>query len=223
MVGVTTSAIGLSKSFDKPKIVYPDITESAKFSRETSGAFIDCTVFQISDADPSLLCYLNSRVAWYFWTRLTPELRGGFVRLKAQYVSPLPLPDFTAQTTHFQELSASCNEAANKRLGVSDATRHRILDLAPPEHRKLTRKLEQWWTLDFNAFRTEVKRAFRMDIPVKERGEWENYLAAQTKEVRKLDNLIDKAEREIDAIVYRLFDLTLEEVTLLEASVSERS
>ena len=33
---------------------------------------------------------------------------------------------------------------------------------------------------------------------------------------------IEKAEREIDAIVYRLFDLTPDEITLLEASIARQ-
>jgi hypothetical protein len=41
-----------------------------------------------------------------------------------------------------------------------------------------------------------------------------------TPEVRKLGAAIEKAEREIDAIVYRLFDLTPDEIALLEPSVA---
>ena len=41
----------------------------------------------------------------------------------------------------------------------------------------LSRKLAEWWTLDFASFRDEVKRVFRIEIPVKERGDWESYLA----------------------------------------------
>jgi hypothetical protein len=94
-----------------------------------------------------------------------------------------------------------------------------MLDLAPSERARLSRKLEEWWTLDFAAFREEVKRVFRTDIPVKERGDWESYLAKHAAGVRKLDTEIEKAEREIDAIVYRLFGLNPEEIALLESSI----
>ncbi len=40
--------------------------------------------------------------------------------------------------------------------------------------------------LDFAAFRDEVKRAFRIEIPVKERADWESYLAEKSEEVRAL-------------------------------------
>ena len=95
-----------------------------------------------------------------------------------------------------------------------------MFDLAPPERRKLTRKLEDCWELDFPRFRAEVKRAFHADVPVKERDEWVRYLTENAAEVRKLTAEIARAEREIDAIVYRLFDLTPDEIALLEASLA---
>jgi hypothetical protein len=36
----------------------------------------------------------------------------------------------------------------------------------------------------------------------------------------KLDSEIETAEREIDSVVYRLFDLTPDEIALLEASIA---
>jgi hypothetical protein len=106
------------------------------------------------------------------------------------------------------------------RFRTQNDVRHRILDLALPARKKLSRKLEEWWTLDFANFRGEVKRAFRAEIAVKERDEWEKYLAKNAADVRALDAKIERAEREIDAVVFRLFDLTAEERTLLEASMA---
>jgi len=71
----------------------------------------------------------------------------------------------------------------------------------------------------FAAFRAEAKRAFRDDIPVRERGDWEAYLKENAGRVRALSDEIAAAEREIDRIVYRLFNLTSDEIALLEASL----
>jgi hypothetical protein len=95
----------------------------------------------------------------------------------------------------------------------------RILDLAPREKRKLSGRLQAWYDLDFTAFRTEIKKLFGAEIPLRERGEWESYLAENAAEVHRLAAQIDAAEREIDAIVYRLFDLTADEIALLERSL----
>jgi hypothetical protein len=139
-----------------------------------------------------------------------------------QYLEHLALPDFgNARAKRLTKLGDTSSSAAKSLVSIKSIVRHRILaDLASPERAKLSRKLEQWWTLDFAAFRDEVKRVFRADIPVKERGEWESYLDKHAVQVRALDAEIKKAEREIDAIVYRLFDLTPDEVALLEASIA---
>lgn len=141
--------------------------------------------------------------------------------MKQQYIAPTALPDASSEDrSKIAGLSKACSIAAQNRRVIQAAIRHRILDLAPPERNKLSRKLEEWWTLDFAAFRDEVKRVFRAEIPVKERGEWESYLEKNAAQVRKLDAEIEQAEREIDAIVYRLFDLTPDEIALLETSIA---
>lgn len=113
-----------------------------------------------------------------------------------------------------------CTEDARRRLTIQGAVRRRILDLAPPGRRKLNGKLEAWHGLDFPAFRAEIKKAFGADIPLKQRAEWEAYLAENAAEVHTLTARVAAAERDIDAVVYRLFDLTPGEIALLEGSLS---
>ena len=93
---------------------------------------------------------------------------------------------------------------------------------SPPKGRrepKLNKKLKEWWTLSFPEFRAQVKRQFKTDIPVTERNEWEAYLASESEKVHNLTREIENIERDIDQRVYRLFDLTDEEVKLLAASL----
>ena len=207
--------------FLEPKIVYLDIANEAPFAPDNEGVFIDCTVFMIP-GDDFLLAFLNSKAAWFQWIGETPIASGGYIRLKQQYIAPTALPNVTSQDHDLvSKLSRTCSGAAKQRAYVQSAVRHRVLaDLAPPERATLSRKLAEWWTLDFASFRDEVKRVFRIEIPVKERGDWESYLAEKGAEVRALTAEIEAAEREIDAIVYRLFELNPEEIALLEASIA---
>ena len=64
-----------------------------------------------------------------------------------------------------------------------------------------------------------MKKAFKTEIPVKDSDGWEKYLAEKSAEVIKLTAEIEAAEREIDTIVYKLFDLTPDEIRLLEDSL----
>jgi len=136
-------------------------------------------------------------------------------------VAPTAMPDATARDrTNITELTKVCSKAAKKRHRIRDSVRHRILDFAQAKHPKLSHKLDEWWKLDFAALRYEVKRVFRTEVPVKERSEWEAYLAEQGDTVRALTAEIETAEREIDAVIYRLFDLSSEEIVLLETAIA---
>jgi len=206
--------------FSTEKISYGHFAQERIFAFERKGFFSNDKSYFIPDASLELLTYLNSSIAWLVISGLSPAVRGGFHEMRVQYVQQIPIPDWDkSNRTILSKLGTRCSEAAERQFAIEQAVRRRILDLAPPEHKKLTRKLEEWWTLDFDSFRTEVKRAFRADIPVRERGDWEAYLGAEAGKVKKLDAEIAAAEREIDAIVYRLFDLTPEEIGLLEASI----
>ena len=169
-----------------------------------------------------LAALLNSKLSWFWLFGEASPLRGGQWRLelREQYVSQLPIPEMSPSSrVCLAALGEICTNAAGQRFEIQSAVRRRILDFAPPERAKLTGRLQDWHELDFSAFRAEVKRAFRADIPLRQRAEWETYLSEYAARVRVLSDEIATAEREIDAIVYALFDLTPDEIWLLEASL----
>ncbi|TPW00855.1 MAG: hypothetical protein FD125_2910 [bacterium] len=207
--------------FSKRRFVWPDISPEARVAWDDSSSFLDCTAFFVATDDEWPVAFLNSSLAWFFWRTLTPDVRGGFARLKAQFVSQTPLPELTPPVAAaLQTLATEATAHATKRRHIITEAGRRILDLAPPDRRKLTRKLEAWHDLDFTAFRAEVKATFKTEIPLRERGEWEAYLSENAAEVHRLSAEIAAAEREIDAIVYRLFELTPEEIALLESAIA---
>jgi hypothetical protein len=207
--------------FELPKIIYPVISQGPKFSFDKIGRFLNDKCFAIL-TDYVMLTLLNSKLFWFWIFGEASPLRGGQWRLelREQHVSQFPIPDMPpAARDRLAALGEANTIAAQTRFEIQSAVRRRILDLAPRGRAKLTGKLEHWHELDFSAFRSEVKRAFRVEVPVRERGEWETYLAESRAKVRGLTDQISAAEREIDAIVYALFELTAVEVELLETSL----
>jgi hypothetical protein len=101
------------------------------------------------------------------------------------------------------------------------SSRERIPDLAPSgSPTKLTDRLKSWWDLpDFAAFQTEIKKTFKADIPLKERNEWENWISETRQQIHALTAKITALESDINTRVYALFELTPDEITLLESSL----
>jgi hypothetical protein len=122
---------------------------------------------------------------------------------------------------HLGAASERASKAAQERLALQTALTRRIPDLCPPgRDPKLSTRLQEWWTLpDFAAFRAEVKKVFKADIPLPDRSAWEDWITRDRTEIAHLSAEIAAAEARIDSIVYNLFDLTPDEIALLESVV----
>ena len=81
------------EAFREPKIVYPDIAQSAEFAFDDSGYFLGNTLYLLPTEEMWLLGLLNSKAVFWFYTQTSTQIRGGFVRFIAQYVSQIPVPN----------------------------------------------------------------------------------------------------------------------------------
>ena len=206
----------------RPKIAYKDIGDGAPFHVDTSGAFLANTGYFIPTGEHHIAAYLNSKPFWFIYLNVSAQLRGGFVRFFSNHLGEIPIPKLSQTTQReLSDLSVIAHEAAEKRLVLQRALVRRIPDLCPlGKEAKLTKKLHNWWGLpNFSAFRAEIKKAFKVDIPLAERSDWEDWIDRDRAEINRLSAEVAEAERRIDRIVYRLFDLTPEEIELLEASI----
>ena len=81
------------QEFEQPKIVYPDIAQGAEFSFDDDRYFLGNTSYLLPTKEMWLLGLLNSRAVFWFYTKISTQIRGGFVRFIAQYVSQIPIPN----------------------------------------------------------------------------------------------------------------------------------
>ena len=80
------------EEFQQPKIVYPDIAQGTEFSFDDDGHFLGNTSYLLPTKEMWLLGLLNSKAVFWFYTKTSTQIRGGFVRFIAQYVSQIPIP-----------------------------------------------------------------------------------------------------------------------------------
>ena len=208
--------------FSKKKVAFCRFLKEHAFSEVDEGQFINNALFAMP-YDGALLALLNASPTWLHLKSTGTDLSGGFSQADAADIASLPIPDLNSKNSEkLGCLAKKATDAAQTRLKLQTALTRRIPDLCPPSREpKLTRKLKAWWTLpDFAAFRAEVKRAFKADIPLAERSDWEDWITRDRAEIARLTAEIAKAEAEIDSIVYDLFDLTPEEIALLEATIA---
>lgn len=81
----------------------------------------------------------------------------------------------------------------------------------------LSQTLREWQDLELSDIRQELRKRYKTDIPVGDRKGWEDYLADRREEIGDIDSRIDRAERRLSSITYRVFGLTRAEISLVEA------
>jgi len=208
--------------FARTKITYRDIASESPFHLDSSGSYLETTAFALPSDDYAIVALLNSKVLWFLFKSLTPLASGGYFRMKAQYVGQLSIPTIKPPIhENLVDLSVRVQAKAKERQALQRALTRRIPDLCPPGRvPKLSTTLREWWTLpDFVAFRAEVKKAFKTDIPLAERSDWEDWINRDRAEIVRLASEIANIEAQIDTIVYGLFELTPNEIALLESAV----
>lgn len=211
-----------SGGFEAIKINYLDIATKNPFSMDHTGSYLANTAYAVPSSCFFLLGVLNSRIFWFFYAALSAQIRGGYSRLLYQFIIQTPIPSATdAQKAEVGALAESAQAAAEKRYDLQQSITRRIPDLAAdPANAKLTNKLKEWWDLpDFAAFQKEVEKTLKAKIPLQERNEWENWITTTRAEIHALTAEIARLEAEINAKVYALFDLTPDEIALLEANI----
>lgn len=207
--------------FREPKIVYSRFLKAPEFSFDDGGRYINNALFSIPTSDRFLLALLNSNVCWSHLRSQSTDLSGGFAQADAEDIETLSIPPATkAQKAELAALAEAAQTAAEKRYALQQEITRRIPDLATGTATKLTERLKAWWDLpDFAAFQAEVKKALKSEIPLKDRNDWENWISDNRHKIHALTAEIARIENEINVKIYALFDLTPEEIELLEASI----
>lgn len=199
--------------FDKPKIQYAHFSHESLFHLNSSSHHSNDKSYIISSNDNFLLGLLNSRAIWFLITSLCPFVRGGYYELRAQYIETLPIPPATdEQKARIGDLAKSCQQLAEQRYALEQELQRRFADFGI---KKLNQKLERWWLLDFQAFQTELRKSYKVEIALKERGDWESLFKDYCEKHAKFNQDIARLENELNAAVYQLFGLSGEEVVLV--------
>lgn len=203
-------------AFNGTKIGYCDITNNNPFSLVNAGDFLANTVYFMPTGNLELLAYLNSKTAWLHFMVTSNIAQGGYLRLRTEFVQNLITPKLSGLAGS----AVHATEAAKQLHTITSAVRSRLADISTAV---LTiDAFAGWAALSFAELRALLSKRCKTDIPVGERDQWERYLADKRAEAAVLAARIAAAEAEINDRVYRLFDLSRDDIALIEATVAGR-
>lgn len=205
-------------AFNAPKLVWPHFQDKASGLLDSDHHFLNNKAFFIPNPPSGLVATFNSRLLWALLRQIAREKRGGYIEAEAQYVAQLPSPDFGGEASALHNLAAACAEDAEMLAELIARVQRRFGDI----HHAAARlpAFADWPNLDNAAFRALLVKRCKTDIPVGERDQWERYLADRRAEAAALTARIAAAEAEINDRVYRLFDLSKDDIALIEDSIA---
>lgn len=204
--------------FEKNKIIYPVIAKEPRFTIDTSGAFSNDKTFIIATEDYFLLTVLNSKLIWFYLKSICSVLgdedNGGRLELRSIYLKQLPIamPSEIVE----KELSEKGKLMLQMQVDFQKQTT-RFLKLLQSTFPTLTvtKKLDTWYALSFGDFRQELSKQ-KLAIPIKELMDYQELFETHAAALKTLQHQIAATERAIDALVYALYDLTDEEIQLID-------
>lgn len=200
--------------FKEDKIIFPDISPIPRFYLDESGYYTDMTGFFIPSNSKYLLALLNSKLMFFYFSSISSSIRGGYYRFKRQYVEKLPIKkiDDELENTFNQKVDSIHELIGSKDDKIKKFTNYLNISYQPL---KISNKLYEFYKCEFNDFIKELKK---QKVALNERVKYE-LMGLFTDEKEKIINLeksISVIETEIDHLIYQLYNLTDEEIKIIE-------
>ena len=207
--------IKLDFPFSDEYIVYPDISSSVNFTL-TKNVLIDMTCFGLPTNSKSVLGILNSKLIEVYLNSVCVKARGGYLRLKSQYILNIPLPD----NYESSNLNIIVEQVLEYHSQSFNQNKKFIQFILSQVNISVTKKLENWHDLDFSEFIKELNKAIKKaggtPLTKKDEFEWLELFEDNKKKAQDLQTQINQTEKAIDTMVYDLYGLTQEERDIVE-------
>ena len=175
------------------------------------------TCFGIPTDSQSLLGILNSSLVKIYLNSICVKARGGYLRLKSQYILKIPIPvnfeiealdnlvgKILVEVENYIKIQSTFSKYLQSKFSIG----------------KLSKKLQNWYELEFGEFIKELNKAIKKTVGEKlskmDEMEWMEVFETKKAEAQTLKAEIDKTDKEIDQMVYDLYGLTEAEIKIVE-------
>ena len=161
-----------------------------------------------------ILSLLNSKFIKFIYENLINESGKIFAQVKIIYIDELPIKNIPLEKQQPFIEKADKILSLNKELQDLSQKFQRML-LRKFDLEKLSTKLQEWYLLDFSDFIKELKR-LKVKLSLSQESEWEEYFLEEKSKAIAVDSEIKNTDKEIDSMAYKLYDLTDEEIKIIE-------
>jgi type I restriction-modification system DNA methylase subunit/REP element-mobilizing transposase RayT len=204
--------------FSEPKIMYQKFQVKPCFIYDDQGLYCNDSMWIIPTNNKSLLGILNSKTGWWLISKYCTQIQNGS-QLIWKYFGQIPIPPLSESKLDdlvdmMITYNSNLNDLSNKFIKYIQS---QFL------FERLSNKLQNWYGLDFSEFIKEIYKAINIGNGKKlskaDEMEWMEVFESKKEEIHKIKTEIDKTDKEIDQMVYKLYDLTEEEIKIVEEAI----
>ena len=163
-----------------------------------------------------IISLLNSKLLKYIYQEISQEQGRLFAEVKKVNLLKLPLKDiklaFQQPFIEKVEIMLSSNKELQELTQKFQRSLARKFALT-----ELPKKLQDWYLLSYAEFIKELEKK-KIKLSLSEEAEWETYFSTEAKKALELKAQITQTDNEIDQLVYKLYDLTEDEIKIVEGS-----
>jgi type I restriction-modification system DNA methylase subunit len=206
------------EKLNKPKILITGIRHFETFL-DYDNEYVSTKSTVVITGDMSqlewLVAVLNSKlVKFYIRANYLASSMGGGINFTPDLIRNLPVPKIDSDVSG--KLSQGAKRLHQKTLALYRLN-GRFESLIASEFgiEKMPTKLKTWWTLDF----TEFVKILKVKLSLQQKDELLHLFEKYRIELSALDVEIKNTNIEIDQLVYALYDLALEEISIVESNV----
>ena len=162
-----------------------------------------------------ILVVLNSTlISYYFMKNTAKSVRKLFPKIILNDLRKFPFKEISLQEQQPFIEKADKMLALNKELQeISQKFQRMIMREFGLE--KISAKLQNWYLLNFDEFVKELSKA-KVKLSLSQKADWEDYFIAEKLKAETLNNEITKTDKEIDGMVYELYELSENEIRIIE-------
>jgi hypothetical protein len=195
-------------------IIFPRLNKFSNFTISKINFFPNSSCYQVQNNERWLLAILNSKVIYFYLKSICPYVRGEYYDYRSQYVETIPISSNTKGRTELEKYEKTILENYEEFLKIKNKVRSRILSVFKID--KLNEKIEDFHTISFNEFLTEISKKSDIKLSLKEQDEWEDYFNENKNSLIKLEEEIKKLDYKIDEIVYDMYGINDDEKRIIE-------
>ena len=208
--------------FKSKKILTPGLSKNNSFAIDKLGLTYLCGgagvfgLVQDKIDNNTLLAILNSKVVEFFLHSISTKKQGGYYSYLNSFLEEIPLPiksneNISIYSLKYQKLKSDLF-LLSKKMHSYILSRFNVI--------KLSSNLEKWHELSSMVFINELNKTIKIvkgsPLTKKDEFEWLELFEEKKQIAQTLKSQIDTTDKEIDQLVYKLYDLTEEEIAIVE-------